>query len=187
MLRTSLTWPAAVMITVPGANTLSSPYFWVIDKESFPVGMLMPRSIAKLLHASTASYRRASSPSFLHGHIQFALSEMLSKPSSSGAHTMLVRASAILITEPAAGSTIATSGAWPSEVAIPFLPLKSSETAPRSFNGSCISPAHCCLAILPVTERSTLLVNQSLHATASNCNTLLRYSSILLSSVVTSE
>jgi len=35
---------------------------------------------------------------------------------------------------------------------------------------NCISPAHCCLATLPPTQRSTLFVNQSLQATASSCN-----------------
>jgi hypothetical protein len=129
--------------------------------------MLMPNEQAKFEQASTALYKRASSPGFLQGHIQLALSDTLSIPSLRGAHTILVNASAMAITEPASGLAKATSGACPIEVAIPVVPRKSSATTPRSFIGNCISPAHCCRAIFPVTERSTLLVNQSLHATDS--------------------
>ena len=98
-------------MTVPGESTLSSPYFCVMESESFPVGILMPKAIAKSEAACTALYRRASSPSLRHGHIQFALSETPANLSLSGANTRLVSASAIAITEPAAGSTIATCGA----------------------------------------------------------------------------
>ena len=93
-----------------------------MDRLSFPVGILIPSEQAKSLHASTARYRRASSPSFLQGHIQLALSETLSKPSESGAQTILVRASAMERIDPAAGSTNAACGAWPIEVAIPARP-----------------------------------------------------------------
>ena len=51
---TSLTPAPAEIITVPGENTFLSPYFWVIESESLPVGMLMPSSQAKSLQASTA-------------------------------------------------------------------------------------------------------------------------------------
>ncbi|MPM18338.1 hypothetical protein SDC9_64747 [bioreactor metagenome] len=109
-------------MTVPGENTFSSPYFWVIDSESFPVGMLIPNEQAKSLHASTALYKRASSPGFLQGHIQLALSETDSMPSFIGAHTILVSASEIANTEPASGSTKAANGACPIDVAIPAFP-----------------------------------------------------------------
>jgi hypothetical protein len=46
--------------------------------------------------------------------------------------------------------------------------VKSSAITPRLFNGSCRRPVVCCLATLPVTDLSTLLVSQSLQATASN-------------------
>ena len=120
----SLTSPDAVMITVPGDITcLPSGYFWVIESESLPVGMLMPRAIANLLAASTAEYRRASSPLFLQGHIQLALREMESMPFSNGAKTMLVNASAIAILEPAAASINAIAGACPRAVAMPRVPV----------------------------------------------------------------
>ena len=52
MLDTS---PTAVTITVPGAITFSPlGYFCVIDKESLPVGTLMPNAIQKSLRALTA-------------------------------------------------------------------------------------------------------------------------------------
>ena len=108
---TSLTPAPAEMITVPGENTFLSPYFWVIESESLPVGMLMPSSHAKSLHASTALYRRASSPSFLQGHIQFADRDTPLMPSFRGAQTMFVKDSAIARTEPAAGSESAAIGA----------------------------------------------------------------------------
>jgi uncharacterized membrane protein YfcA len=49
-----------------------------------------------------------------------------------------------------------------------FQKVLDTKKAPRLFNGNCSSPAHCCKAIFPVTERSTLFVSQSLHATDSN-------------------
>ncbi len=104
-------FPAAEMITVPGAITSPSAYFCFIDKESFPVGMLIPNSIAKSEQALTASYNLASSPSFLQGHIQFAESEMLFKPSFKGAHTIFESDSAMAILLPAAASIKAESGA----------------------------------------------------------------------------
>ena len=72
MLVISLHSPTADIITVPGDSTSPSGYFCFIERESFPVGIFIPKSIANLEHSSTASYRRASSPGFLQGHIQFA-------------------------------------------------------------------------------------------------------------------
>ena len=83
----------------------------------------MPRAIAKSLAAFTASYSLESSPSFLHGHIQLAESETLLNLSVSGAHMILVRASAIDRMEPLEGSISPAAGACPIDVAIPFLPL----------------------------------------------------------------
>ena len=51
----SLQLAAAEIITVPGAITSPSGYFCFMDKESFPVGTLMPRSIANSEMAFTAS------------------------------------------------------------------------------------------------------------------------------------
>src|SRR5690554_7886427 len=73
-LRTSDTSPTELMMTVPGDITCSPfLYFWVIDRESLPVGTLIPRSTTKSLKVSTAAYKRASSPGFLQGHIQLTL------------------------------------------------------------------------------------------------------------------
>ena len=98
-------------------------YFCFIDKESFPVGTLTPKSIENSDTACTALYKRASSPSFLHGHIQFAESETLFKLSFNGAQIKFVKDSVIAILLPAAGSINPEIGAWPIEVATPSLPL----------------------------------------------------------------
>ncbi len=108
----SSTSATAEIITVPGDSTTSPfGYFCAIDKESFPVGMLMPSSNARLLTASTASYKRAFSPSFFAGHIQLALSETPFSPCVSGAQTKLVNDSAMASWLPAKGLTNAAPGA----------------------------------------------------------------------------
>ena len=167
----SLQFAAAEIITVPGEITLPSGYFCFIDNESFPVGTLIPISIENSEIAFTASYNLASSPSFLQGHIQFAESETLLSPSLSGAQMMLVNASVIELRLPAIGLIKPEIGEWPIDVAIPSLPLKSNAMTPTLFKGICKGPTHCCLATFPPTQRSTLLVSQSLHATASSCRT----------------
>src|SRR5690606_2296059 len=113
---------AADMITVPGAITSPFEYFCFIESESFPVGMLIPKSMAKSEHALTASYKRASSPSFLHGHIQFADNETLCSPSFSGAQIILDNDSATALRLPAAALISADRGAWPTDVATPSFP-----------------------------------------------------------------
>ena len=84
--------------------------------------MLIPNSIAKLEQLSTAAYNRASSPSFLQAHIQFAEREIPFKPSFIGAQTILDNASAMAVRLPATGSINAATGEWPMEVAIPSFP-----------------------------------------------------------------
>ena len=84
---------------------------------------MIPNSIANSEQASTASYKRASSPSFLQAHIQFAESETLFKLSFNGAKTMLLKASPMAFLLPAFGSINAEIGAWPTVVAIPSFPL----------------------------------------------------------------
>ena len=118
----SLQLPAAEIITVPGDITSPSVYFCFIDKESFPVGTLIPKSIANSETAFTALYKRASSPSFLQGHIQLADRETLCKLSLSGAQIKFVRDSVIAFLLPAAGSINPAIGECPIEVATPSFP-----------------------------------------------------------------
>ena len=121
---TSAISPDAEITTVPGAYTFSpSGYFCTIDKESLPVGILIPKSHAKSEIDSTASYNLEFSPSFFAGHIQLAESEIDFKFSFIGAKTIFVNASAIANLDPATGSTNAGTGAWPIAVAIPASPL----------------------------------------------------------------
>ena len=111
------------MITVPGAMTSSFGYFCFIESESFPVGILIPNSIAKSEHPSTAAYKRASSPSFLQARIQLAESETPCNPFLIGAQIIFDNDSAIAFLLPATGSISAAIGACPIEVAIPSFPL----------------------------------------------------------------
>src|SRR5690606_29855914 len=114
----SVQFPVAEIISVPGAMTsLPFGYFCFIDSESLPVGILMPNSIAKSEQPFTASYRRASSPSLLQGHIQLADRETPAKPFLTGAKTRLDSASATALREPATGSTNAVKGECPTVVA----------------------------------------------------------------------
>src|SRR5690606_8513146 len=119
----SLQCAAAEIMTVPGAITSSLGYFCFMESESFPVGTLMPKSIANLETASTASYKRASSPSFLHGHIQLADNDTDFNSSFKGAQIMLVKASVIAFLLPATGSINPEIGECPMDVAIPSFPL----------------------------------------------------------------
>ena len=107
-----------------------------MDRESFPVGIFMPNSIEKFDAASTALYSLASSPMFLHGHIQFADSEIPLIFSFKGAQIILVSASAILFLLPAAGSIKPEIGECPIDVAIPLSPEKSNATTPQLFSGN---------------------------------------------------
>src|SRR5690606_31047073 len=127
---------AAEMITVPGDNTSPSGYFCFIESESLPVGMLMPSAIANSEQASTASYNLASSPGFLQGHIQFADRDTPEIPFLTGAHTILVSASAIEFRLPASAFASAETGECPIDVATPSTPLKSSAITPTLFSGS---------------------------------------------------
>ena len=68
-------------------------------------------------------YKRASSPSFLQGHIQLADKEIESKLSFKGAQIILVKDSVIAFLLPAAGSINPEIGEWPIAVATPSFPL----------------------------------------------------------------
>ena len=165
---------AADIITVPGARTSFVGYFCFMDKESFPVGTLIPSSVANFDIDSTASYSLLSSPSLLHGHIQFADNETPLRPLLKGAQIILLKASVMLFLLPATGSINPEIGEWPIEVATPFKLLKSKAITPQLLRGNCRGPTHCCLATLPPTHRSTLLVSQSLQPTASSLKTFFR-------------
>ena len=123
-LRISLTSPPEVTMTVPGAMILSPlGYCWLMERESLPVGTFTFNWQQKSLRASTARYRRASSPFCeRQGHIQLADNDTPRSPSAKGAHTMLVKDSATDSTLPASGLARPACGAWPRAVAIPFLP-----------------------------------------------------------------
>ncbi len=78
--------------------------------------------MAKSEQASTAAYKRASSPSFLQAHIQLAEREIPFNPSLMGAQTIFDNDSAIAVLVPATGSIKEAIGECPIEVAIPSFP-----------------------------------------------------------------
>src|SRR3546814_9086700 len=110
-------------MTVPGAMTSPLGYRCFMERESFPVGMLMPSAMAKSEQPCTASYRRASSPSLLQAHIQLAESDTPARPFLMGAKTRFDKASPIALRDPATGSMSAANGAWPTVVATPYVEI----------------------------------------------------------------
>ena len=125
----------------------------------------MPKSIANE-HSSTAAYKRASSR-LLQGHIQLAERETLFNPSSKGAQTIL----ACFCNCRIASFWIDKRTYWgmSNGSCDTFLSRVIKAITPQLLKGNCNSPTHCCWATRPVTQRSTLFVNQSLLATASRC------------------
>mgnify|MGYP006155986709 CR=1 FL=1 len=118
-LREIVTLGSPVMIIIIAEAGLFSGAALLMGRigESELAGHTVALQIAALAfqvpfseQASTASYKRASSPSFLQAHIQLAESETLFKPSLSGAKTMLDKASPIAFRLPAFGSIKAEIG-----------------------------------------------------------------------------
>ena len=118
-LRMSSTSPPLVTITVPG-EIIFSPLGYCCDKdnESLPVGTFTPIAQQKSLKASTAAYKRASSPFCeRQGHIQlaerliFSIADGFSSSVAIGAQTMLVNDSATESTLPASGLANPACGA----------------------------------------------------------------------------
>ena len=80
----------------------------------------MPSSMANLEHALTASYSLESSPSFPHGHIQFADNDIDLIPFARGAQIILVKDSPIELILPIDGLMSPVIGEWPIDVATPL-------------------------------------------------------------------
>src|SRR5690606_20956104 len=96
----SVQLPPAEIMTVPGAMTSPSGYRCFMERESFPVGILIPSAMAKSEQPFTASYKRASSPSLLHAHIQLAERETPASPFLRGAKTRFDKASPMALRDP---------------------------------------------------------------------------------------
>mmetsp|Transcript_115320 Transcript_115320/g.326772 ORF Transcript_115320/g.326772 Transcript_115320/m.326772 type:complete len:364 (-) Transcript_115320:7-1098(-) len=162
------------MTTCPGllAVSVSPPLplgtFAAMERESFPPSMLTPSWIMTLLSSSAVSYILGPSPLNFAAHIQ--LPEAFTE-SSEGifTQTRLVRASATvsraILWQLARSPTRPFSGCSPMAVAPPLTPKGLCAIAAKSARGVWSGPTHCCWAMTPVTERSTLFVRKRLDPT----------------------
>mmetsp|Transcript_4425 Transcript_4425/g.15525 ORF Transcript_4425/g.15525 Transcript_4425/m.15525 type:complete len:265 (+) Transcript_4425:1663-2457(+) len=142
-----------------------------MERLSFPPSQAMPSLIIESLRARAASYMAAPSPSILAAYIQFT-DDLMSSIEVSGAHMMLVTASATARRAMAAGSSIPLSGCSPMEQAPPVMSSKVWATTATSARGSCRGPTHCCWATSPETDLSTLVVRNLLEQTPGSLRTL---------------
>mmetsp|Transcript_14859 Transcript_14859/g.37606 ORF Transcript_14859/g.37606 Transcript_14859/m.37606 type:complete len:312 (+) Transcript_14859:1950-2885(+) len=113
---------------------------------------------------------RAPSPFILAAHIQLPEALMSCRLVTCAEH-MFVSASATVIRAMAAGLTSPRMGCSPTVVAIPVSVSKPCATSAWSASGVCSGPTHCCCAISPETERSTLLVRKRFEPTESSLST----------------
>mmetsp|Transcript_19825 Transcript_19825/g.63179 ORF Transcript_19825/g.63179 Transcript_19825/m.63179 type:complete len:338 (+) Transcript_19825:396-1409(+) len=130
-----------------------------MESESFPPSTATPMAFMKLDMAAHASYMAAPSPSSLAAHIQLAEHFTSPRPPTD-AHTRLVTASAVARRAIAAGSSRPLIGCSPTAVAAPEKSVWVCAMTPQLASGMWSGPTHCCCAMRPVTERSTLLVRK---------------------------
>mmetsp|Transcript_27831 Transcript_27831/g.40936 ORF Transcript_27831/g.40936 Transcript_27831/m.40936 type:complete len:222 (+) Transcript_27831:1755-2420(+) len=140
-----------------------------MESESLPPSMPMPNSHMISLSASAVSYMAAPSPGSFEAHIQLP-SALMSPRDVHLAHTMFVTASPTDIRALAAPDSRPLMGCSPMAVTPPITGVPSGvtcecATTAQSERGVWRGPTHCCCAIRPVTERSTLLVRKRLEPT----------------------
>mmetsp|Transcript_7001 Transcript_7001/g.16332 ORF Transcript_7001/g.16332 Transcript_7001/m.16332 type:complete len:385 (-) Transcript_7001:1155-2309(-) len=120
--------------------------------------------------AEHASYITEPSPRSFAAHIQLA-EHLTSSSDVTAAHTRLVSASATASRPMALGQRRPLMGCSPTAVAPPVVPWCVCAMTPTSASGVCSGPTHCCCAISPLTERSTLLVRKRLEPTDGSLST----------------
>mmetsp|Transcript_30393 Transcript_30393/g.88336 ORF Transcript_30393/g.88336 Transcript_30393/m.88336 type:complete len:215 (-) Transcript_30393:1503-2147(-) len=120
--------------------------------------------------ALAASYIFAASPSIFAAHIQLP-DALTSSIAVTLAHTRLVSASAHASRPMAAQSRKPLMGCSPMAVAPPVVPRWLWATTATSERVNCSGPTHCCCAMRPVTDRSTLLVRNRFDPTELSRNT----------------
>ena len=145
---------------------VSSRHVVVMDSESFPTGIEMPRAgQSSIATASTASNRFASSPGSPQAAIQFADSTTRSRLATSAAATF-VSASATAILAAARGSSSASGARSPIATASPVKPRKPLNVTAQSATGTCHGPTIWSRATSPPTLRSPMVTRNDLSATA---------------------
>ena len=107
----------------------------------------------------------AASPGSFAAHIQLAEHLTEPRPSLTAAHTRLVIDSATVRRAIAAYESSPLIGCSPTAVAAPATLVCECAMTPTSASGVCSGPTHCCCAMSPVTERSTLLVRKRFEPT----------------------
>mmetsp|Transcript_45707 Transcript_45707/g.147172 ORF Transcript_45707/g.147172 Transcript_45707/m.147172 type:complete len:385 (-) Transcript_45707:822-1976(-) len=164
VLRTSSHAAYTVTTRSPGALTTRPPTRAAMESESFPPSTATPMAFMKLDMAAHASYMAAPSPSSLAAHIQLAEHFTSPRPPTD-AHTRLVTASAVARRAIAAGSSRPLIGCSPTAVAAPEKSVCVWAMTPQFARGMWSGPTHCCCAMRPVTERSTLFVRKRFEPT----------------------
>ena len=165
---TSSTGAIAVMTPESGLLTtywsLFSCHFVLIDKESLPTGIEIPKSIEKFDKASTPFLKAKSSIFSPEAAIQFADTWIWSIP-TIGAETILVSASAIAIRIDAAGLLIAKVGFSPIVTTSPEKSVNERKLIEKFDVGTCQGPTNWSLAVMPPTVLSPIVIKNDLHAT----------------------
>mmetsp|Transcript_155941 Transcript_155941/g.498332 ORF Transcript_155941/g.498332 Transcript_155941/m.498332 type:complete len:236 (+) Transcript_155941:1829-2536(+) len=164
-------WPGlfAVSALPSGRGTRAA-----MDKESLPPSMDMPSSTIMSLSAFAASYIFGPSPSSLAAHIQLP-DALIESKLGIFTQTKFVSDSATArraMAQQLAGSpTRPFSGASPMAVAPPVKPMGLCAMHAKLDSGVCRGPMHCCCAMSPVTDLSTLFVRKRFEHTESNRRT----------------
>mmetsp|Transcript_16447 Transcript_16447/g.40153 ORF Transcript_16447/g.40153 Transcript_16447/m.40153 type:complete len:304 (-) Transcript_16447:1661-2572(-) len=166
------------MVISPGHLTISPPALADMESESLPPSMATPSSHMTSLRATAQSYMSAPSPGSLHAHIQLP-SILMSSRAEHAAHTRLVSDSPTDMRALASGERRPLMGCSPMAVTPPVTFSPSGVTwlcamTAQSERGVWRGPTHCCWAMRPVTERSTLLVRKRLEPTVTDESTILR-------------
>mmetsp|Transcript_37596 Transcript_37596/g.77222 ORF Transcript_37596/g.77222 Transcript_37596/m.77222 type:complete len:343 (+) Transcript_37596:1639-2667(+) len=139
--------------------------------------MATPNSYMTSRSATAVSYIRAPSPGSLLAHIQLP-SHLMSSSAVTLANAMLVMASPTDMRAFASPESRPLMGCSPIAVTPPFTGCPSGvimveAITAQSERGVRRGPTHCCWAMRPVTERSTLLVRKRLEPTVTVDSTSL--------------
>mmetsp|Transcript_16589 Transcript_16589/g.51606 ORF Transcript_16589/g.51606 Transcript_16589/m.51606 type:complete len:254 (-) Transcript_16589:1615-2376(-) len=113
---------------------------------------------------------RAPSPFIFAAHIQLP-DALMSRSDVTRVEHMLVSASATVIRAIAAALSRPMIGCSPTDVATPVSVSKPCATTAQSASGVCSGPTHCCRAMRPETERSTLFTRKRFEPTDKSVRT----------------
>mmetsp|Transcript_118 Transcript_118/g.476 ORF Transcript_118/g.476 Transcript_118/m.476 type:complete len:317 (-) Transcript_118:1563-2513(-) len=163
-VRTSAPGPLTVLPDASGA---------AMDKESLPPSTATWTSISASHMAEHAAYIFAPSPGSLAAHIQLAERRM-SCLFEIRAKQRFVIISATETRAMRSGDRFVSCGASPTAMAQPSV-LRCDRAMTAQFDsGSCSGPTHCCLAISPPTDLSTLCTRNRFEQTLGRPSTAFK-------------